>query len=155
MKPIIAAAVSLALLGAAPARAQSMEISPNGSRPSAVGAAEHFTGSVIVDPLFGANDHLPSTGGRVTFAPGARSAWHTHPAGQILIVTSGTGWVQEEGGAKREIEPGDVIWTPPGVKHWHGATATNAMSHLAITNVVGGENVDWMEQVGDEQYLAD
>lgn len=79
--------------------------------------------------MYGANEHLPQTGGLVTFAPGARSAWHTHPGGQILIVASGTGWVQEEGGAKREIKPGDVIWTPPGMKHWHGATATTSMSH--------------------------
>ena len=154
MKPIIAAAISLALVGAAPAYAQAMEISPNGSRPSAKGAAEYFTGSVIVDPLFGANDNMHSTGGHVTFEPGARSAWHTHPAGQILIVTSGTGWVQEEGGEKREIKPGDVIWTPPGVKHWHGATATNSMSHIAITNMGGGKNVEWMEHVTDEQYRA-
>ncbi len=152
MKPIIATAVSLAHLGAAPAYAQTMEISPNGSRPAAMGPSEYFTGSAIVDPLFDANEHTRSTGGLVTFAPGARSAWHTHPGGQILIVTSGTGWVQEEGGEKREIRPGDVIWTPPGVKHWHGATATNSMSHIAITNVVEGKNVDWMEQVSDEQY---
>ena len=91
-------------------------------------------------------------GGLVTFTPGARSAWHTHPAGQLLIVTSGTGWVQEEGGAKHEIKPGDVIWTPPGVKHWHGATATNSMSHIAITNVVNGKNVEWLEKVSAEQY---
>jgi quercetin dioxygenase-like cupin family protein len=131
---------------------RSMEIWPNGSRPSAKGAAEYFTGSVVVDPLYAANDGTTSTGGFVTFEPGARSAWHTHPAGQILIVTSGTGWVQEWGGEKLEVKPGDVIWTPPGVKHWHGATATNGMSHIAITNVVDGRNVDWMEQVSDEQY---
>ena len=152
MKPIIAPAVSLALLGAAPAYAQTMEISPNGSRPSTKGAVEYFTGSVIVEPLFAANDNMQSTGGVVTFEPGARSAWHTHPGGQILVVTSGTGWVQEEGGEKREIRPGDVIWTPPGVKHWHGATATNAMSHIAITNVAEGKTVEWMEKVSDEQY---
>ena len=155
MKRIIPAAVSLALIGAAPAYAESMKISPNGSRPSAKGAAEYFTGSVIVDPLFGANENMAASGGHVTFEPGARSAWHTHPAGQILIVTSGTGWVQEEGGGKREIKPGDVIWTPPGVKHWHGATATNSMSHIAITNMVGGKNADWMEKVSDEQYRAE
>ena len=156
MKPIIAAAVALALAlaGPAPAFAQTAEISPNGSRPSAKGAAEYFTGSVIVDPYFGARDGMPSTGGLVTFEPGARSAWHTHPAGQILIVTSGTGWVQEKGGAKREIKPGDVIWTPPGVKHWHGATETNSMSHIAISNMAGGKNVEWLEKVSDEQYRA-
>jgi quercetin dioxygenase-like cupin family protein len=152
MKQIIAGAIALALLGAAPAAAESSVISPNGSRPSAKGAAANFTGDVIVEPLYGTNEHTSSTGGHVIFAPGARSAWHTHPAGQVLIVTSGTGWIQEEGGQKREIKPGDVIWTPPGVKHWHGATATNAMSHIAITNMVGGKNVDWMEHVNDEHY---
>lgn len=152
MRTMIATAISLVLLGAASAFAQSTEISPNGSRESFMGAAENFTGSVIVDLLYGANEHLPQTGGRVTFAPGARSAWHTHPAGQILIVTLGTGWVQEEGGEKHEIKPGDVIWTPPGVKHWHGATTTTSMSHLALTNSLDGENVEWMEQVSDEEY---
>jgi quercetin dioxygenase-like cupin family protein len=153
MKRLIATALSLALVGAAPAFAESTVISPNGSRPSAKGPAQNFTGSVVVDPLYPANDHTSSTGGLVTFEPGARSAWHTHPAGQVLIVTNGTGWVQEEGGAKREIKPGDVIWTPPGVKHWHGATATNGMSHIAITNMVGGKNVEWMEKVTDDRYL--
>src|SRR3954447_15928396 len=152
LKPIIVVVISLALLGAAPAYAQKMEILPNGSRPSSKGAAEYFTGSVIVEPLFGVKGGMQSTGGLVTFEPGARSAWHTHPAGQILIVTSGTGWVQEEGGEKREVKPGDVIWTPPGVKHWHGATATNFMSHIAITNMVGGKNAEWLEKVSDEQY---
>jgi quercetin dioxygenase-like cupin family protein len=107
---------------------------------------------VIVEPLFGAKNSMPATGGLVSFAPGARSAWHTHPAGQMLIVTAGTGWVQEEGGEKREIKPGDVIWTPPGVKHWHGATATTSMSHIAITNIVDGRNVDWLEKVSEDQY---
>ena len=153
MKHLIATAAAFGVLAAAPATAESTQISPNGSRPSAKGSAQYFTGSVIVDPLYAANDSTSSSGGLVTFEPGARSAWHTHPAGQVLIVTSGTGWVQEEGGQKREIKPGDVIWTPPGVKHWHGATAANAMSHIAITNMIGGKNVDWMEKVGDEQYL--
>ena len=146
------AAVSLVVLGAAAGHAQSMNISPNGSRPSVVGATEYFTGPVIVEPMFNANDNMPAAVGHVSFEPGARSAWHTHPNGQILIVTSGTGWVQEEGGEKREIKPSDVIWTPPGVKHWHGATATNSMSHIAITAMVDGRNVDWMEKVSDEQY---
>src|SRR5918994_3091467 len=154
MKHLIATAMALGMFAAAPARAESTQISANGSRPSAKGAAQYFTGAVIVDPLYAANDSTSSTGGLVTFEPGARSAWHTHPAGQVLIVTFGTGWVQEDGGQKREIKPGDVIWTPPGVKHWHGATATNSMSHIAITNVVEGKNVDWMEQVSDKQYRA-
>lgn len=152
MKAVIAAGITLALLGAAPAFAQNMEITPNGSRASVKGAAESFTGSVVVTPLFEATPQTRTTGGHVTFEPGARSAWHTHPAGQILIVTSGVGWVQEWNGEKREIKPGDVVWTPPGVKHWHGATATNGMSHIAIQEVVDGRNVDWMEQVSDEQY---
>jgi quercetin dioxygenase-like cupin family protein len=150
MKPLRVIAISLVLLGAAPV--QQMEISPNGSRPAASAPAEYFTGFVIVEPLFGAKDSMPATGGLVTFAPGARSAWHTHPAGQILIVTAGTGWVQQEGGEKHEIKPGDVIWTPPGVKHWHGATATTTVSHIAITNMVDGRNVDWLEQVSEDQY---
>src|SRR4051794_19515319 len=154
MKHPIATAVALAALAATPAGAESTQISQNGSRPSAKGSAQYFTGSAIVDPLYAANDSTSSSGGLITFEPGARSAWHTHPAGQVLIVTSGTGWVQEEGGQKREIKPGDVIWTPPGVKHWHGATATNSMSHIAISNMAGGKNVDWMEQVSDEQYRS-
>ena len=150
---MFATGISLVLLGMAPANAQGADISPNGSRESFIGAAENFTGTVIVDLLYGANEHLPQTGGGVTFAPGSRSAWHTHPAGQILIVTSGTGWVQEEGGEKREIQPGDVIWTPPGVKHWHGATETSSMSHIALTNQRDGEGVEWMEHVTDEEYV--
>jgi quercetin dioxygenase-like cupin family protein len=152
MNRVRATTVSLALLAAAPAAAESMVVSQNGARPSAKGPAEYFNGSVTVDPYYAANQHTSSSGALVTFEPGARSAWHTHPAGQYLIVTSGTGWVQEEGGAKREIRPGDVIWTPPGVKHWHGATESNAMSHIAITNVADGKNVVWMEKVSDEQY---
>ena len=152
MRQFIGAVIGAVLLGVIPAAAESTVISPNGSRSSAKGATANFTGDVIVEPLYGANEQTSSTGGHVIFAPGARAAWHTHPAGQILIVTSGTGWLQEEGGQKREIKPGDVIWTPPGVKHWHGATAANSMSHIAITNMVGGKNVDWMEQVSDEQY---
>jgi quercetin dioxygenase-like cupin family protein len=141
------------LLGATafPAHADEMKFFPNGSRPSAKGPEAVFTGTVRVDPQLAAPDS-PLSAGHVSFEPGARSAWHTHPAGQLLIVTSGTGWIQEVGGQKREIKPGDVIWTPPGVKHWHGATQTNGMSHYAIQESVGGKNVDWMEKVSDEQY---
>ena len=131
-----------------------IEIKPNGSRPSAKGPAHNFTGSVVIDPLFDASAHTHATGGLVTFEPGARTAWHTHPAGQTLIVTSGTGWVQESGGERRQIQPGDVIWIPPNVKHWHGATTTNRMSHIAITNMVDGRNVDWLEQVSDLEYAG-
>ena len=152
MKCLAATALSLTFLTMVPAHAESTQISPNGSRPSAKGAPQNFTGSVIVDPLYAANESTSSTGGLVTFEPGARSAWHTHPAGQVLIVTFGTGWIKEEGSQKREIKPGDVIWTPPGVKHWHGATATNGMSHIAVSNMANGKNVDWLELVTDEQY---
>ena len=133
---------------------QRIEIKPNGSRPSGRGPAHNFTGSVVIDPLFDASEHTHATGGLVTFEPGARTAWHTHPAGQTLIVTSGTGWVQESGGERRQIQPGDVIWIPPNVKHWHGATTTNRMSHIAITNMVDGSNVDWLEQVSDVEYAG-
>lgn len=102
--------------------------------------------------MFAASKHINASGGLVEFTPGARSNWHTHPAGQTLIVTSGTGWVQQEGGEKIEIKPGDVIWTPPGVKHWHGATSKNSMIHIAVTPSVDGKNVDWLEPVTDAQY---
>lgn len=146
-------AILASLLTSATAYAESMEIMSPGSRPSSKGPEANFTGSVTIDPLYAANENTGNVGGLVTFAPGARSAWHTHPAGQILIVTAGTGWVQEDGGEKRQIRPGDVIWTPPGVKHWHGATDKNAMSHIAVTNVKDGNNVHWMEKVSDEQFL--
>ncbi|MGH7587163.1 MAG: (R)-mandelonitrile lyase [Gemmatimonadota bacterium] len=152
MKQLMAFAIWLAFLAAAPVSAQSIEITPNGSRPSTRGTAQYFTGSVVIDPLFSATDYTRATGAQVTFEPGARTAWHTHPAGQTLIVTSGTGWVQEWGGERREIKPGDMIWTPPGVKHWHGATATNGMSHIAIQEMTDGEVVEWMERVSSEQY---
>lgn len=133
-------------------RQPSMVINRNGSQPSAKGPAQYFTGAVRVDMLFQPQAPSRASGGLVTFEPGARSAWHTHPLGQVLVVTAGTGWVQQEGGAKQEIRPGDVIWTPPGVKHWHGATATNGMAHIAITEALDGKNVDWLEKVSDEEY---
>ena len=131
---------------------QEMVITRAGSQPSSKGPAQMFTGSVRVDPLFGA--HAPSTmsGAAVTFEPGARSAWHTHPAGQVLVVTTGVGRVQQAGGPVQEIRPGDVIWTPPGVKHWHGAARATAMTHLALQESVDGKNVEWMEKVSNEQY---
>jgi 4-carboxymuconolactone decarboxylase len=131
---------------------QMMTITRSGSQPSRQGPAEYFTGAARIDPLFQAQDSSHTSAAYVTFEPGARSAWHTHPLGQILIVTAGTGWVQQEGGEKQEIKPGDVIWTPPGVKHWHGATATNGMTHIAIQGAVDGKNVEWMEKVSEEQY---
>jgi quercetin dioxygenase-like cupin family protein len=122
------------------------------SQSSSKGSAEYFTGAVRVDPLFAPKDSAPFAGGYVTFEPGARSNWHTHPAGQHLIVTSGVGWTQEWGGPVVEVHEGDVIWCPPGVKHWHGATPTSAMTHIALTGTVGGKNVEWMEKVTDAQY---
>jgi len=133
-------------------RNATMDIKRNGSRPSGKGPEAWFTGTVRVDPLFGVGDPVRISGGQVTFEPGARTMWHTHPLGQTLIVTSGLGWAQCEGGPIEEIRPGDVIWFPPGEKHWHGATATTAMTHIAITESLNGKNVDWMEKVSDEQY---
>jgi quercetin dioxygenase-like cupin family protein len=134
------------------ARNATMQIMRNGSRPSAKGPTEYFTGAVRVDPMFQAGDPARVSGGHVTFEPGARSAWHTHPLGQTLIVTSGLGWAQAEGGPIEEIRPGDVICFPPGLKHWHGAAPTTAMTHIAITEFQNGKNVDWLEKVSDEQY---
>jgi quercetin dioxygenase-like cupin family protein len=131
-----------------------MEIKPNGSQPSVKGSAENFTGQVRIDPLFEAPEPARATGALVTFEPGARTAWHTHPLGQTLIVVSGCGWTQCWGGPKVEIRAGDVIWCPPGHKHWHGATSTTAMSHIAIQEALDGKAVDWLEHVTDEQYQA-
>jgi len=129
-----------------------MAITRNGSQRSNKGPDQYFTGSVRVDPLFQPTEPSRVSGAYVTFEPGARSAWHAHPLGQTLVVTAGTGWVQQEGGDKQEIKRGDVIWTPPGVKHWHGATATTGMTHIAIQESLDGKNVEWMEKVGEEQY---
>jgi quercetin dioxygenase-like cupin family protein len=129
-----------------------MDIKRNGSQPSAKGPADWFTGAVRVEALFDRADPARVTGAWVTFEPGARTAWHTHPLGQTLIVTSGLGWVQRAGGPVEEIRPGDVVWFPPGEKHWHGASATVAMSHIAIQEKLNGSPVDWLEKVTDEQY---
>ena len=129
-----------------------MEIKRSGSRASAKGPADWFTGTVRIDPLFQAPEPARSAGNSVTFEPGARTAWHTHPLGQILIVTFGCGWVQREGGPVEEIHPGDVVCFSPGEKHWHGAMPTTAMSHIAIQEALNGKAVDWMEHVSDEQY---
>lgn len=129
-----------------------MEIHRAGSRASAKGPGEWFTGAVRVDPLFQAGAPARVAGASVTFEPGARTAWHTHPVGQTLIVTDGVGRVQVAGGAIEEIRPGDVVWFPPGVKHWHGAAPTTAMTHIAIQEALDGRVVEWMEHVTDEQY---
>src|SRR5438067_1920602 len=131
-----------------------MEVKRSGSQPSAKGPEEYFTGSVRIDTPFQASAPARVAGAIVTFEPGARTAWHTHPLGQTLIVTSGCGWVQSEGGPKVEIRPGDVVWCPPNEKHWHGATPTTAMTHIAIVENLDGKTVEWMEKVSDEQYLA-
>ena len=128
-----------------------MDIQRAGSRPSGKGPAEWFTGAVRVDPLFEAPDPGRVRGASVTFEPGARTAWHTHPLGQNLIVTAGLGWVRRWGGPLEEIRPGDVVWFPPGEKHRHGATATTAMTHIALQEALDGKTVDWMEKVTDEQ----
>lgn len=129
-----------------------MDIRRSGAQPSAKGSADWFTGTVRLDLLFSPPEPARVNGALVTFEPGARTAWHTHPLGQTLLVTSGLGWIQHEGGPIEEIRPGDVVWFPPGEKHWHGATATTAMSHIAIQEKLDGKNVDWMEHVSDEQY---
>ena len=131
-----------------------MEIKRKGSQASSKGLAEYFTGNVQVDPLFQPNEHTHAAGASVTFEPGARSAWHTHLLGQTLIVTAGRGRVQNWGGQIEEILPGDVVWCPPGEKHWHGATPTTAMTHISIVEQVDGKSAEWMEHVSDEQYQA-
>ena len=131
-----------------------MEIKQAGSQASAKGPADWFTGDVRIDHLFQAPAPARVAGASVTFEPGARTAWHIHPLGQTLIVTAGRGWVQREGGPVEEIRPGDVVWFPPGEKHWHGATSTTGMTHIAIQESLDGKAVDWMEHVTDEQYQA-
>ena len=129
-----------------------MDIKRAGTQPSARGPEEWFTGTVRIDPLFQANDPARVAGAAVTFEPGARTAWHTHPLGQTLIVTAGFGRAQREGGPVEEIRPGDVVWFGPGEKHWHGAAPATAMTHIAIQEALNGKVVDWMEKVTDAQY---
>ena len=129
-----------------------MKIIRVGSQPSTKGPSDWFTGTVRLEPLFQTNEPARAAGASVTFEPGARTAWHTHPLGQALIVTAGAGWVQKEGGPIEEIHPGDVVWFPPGLKHWHGATPTTAMTHIAIQESLNGKVVEWLEKVSDQQY---
>lgn len=172
MKVLAGALISLSLFASAESQARtgaaqadtppavsaqdshSIRITRSGSQQPGKGPAGDFTGSVQVDPLFSAHDPSRVSGGKVTFEPGARSAWHTHPLGQILIVTEGTGWIQQWGGPIEEIRKDDVIWIPAGVKHWHGATPATAMTHVAIQEKKDGKVVDWMAKVSDEQYQA-
>jgi quercetin dioxygenase-like cupin family protein len=150
----VATIVSVAALSAATGAAQQIEITRNGARATIRGPEQAYTGAAIANVLFSATADSALTAVEVTFEPGAHTAWHNHPAGQYLVVTSGVGWVQQRGGRKREIRPGDVVWTPPGVAHWHGATPTLAMSHLAIWQFVDGSGGELMEHVSDEDYLA-
>lgn len=131
-----------------------MEIKRSGSQPSARGTEDWFSGTVRIDPLFPVREPARTAGNAVTFEPGARTAWHTHPLGQVLIVVSGCGRVQREGGSIEEIRPGDVVWFEPGEKHWHGAAPTTALTHIAIQETLDGKAVDWMEKVTDAQYGA-
>ena len=172
MKLFAAPVMSLLLLALAPAYAnqaiaasgsgapkvassedsQTIRITRSGSQPSAKGSVEYFTGAVRIDSRFQQSDPARVGGGIVTFEPGARTAWHTHPLGQTLIVTAGAGLIQQWGGPIQEMKQGDIVWIPPGVKHWHGATATTGMTHIAIAEKLVGKTSDWMEQVSDEQY---
>jgi quercetin dioxygenase-like cupin family protein len=150
---LCAAALQAAVAGAAePKAADGQRIARVGSQASIAGPAETFTGRARIDPQWPAGDDIHASGAMVTFEPGARSAWHTHPAGQRLMVVSGVGLTQEWGKPVQEIRPGDVVWCPPGVKHWHGAAPTTAMTHLAVSGTKDGKNVEWMEKVSDAQY---
>lgn len=138
---------------AAEANQNSQTIIRVGSQPSYKAPSEHFIGNARVDPLFPANDSTHFSAAYVTFEAGAHTAWHTHPTGQRLIVTAGVGWIQEWGGPIVEVHAGDVIWFPPGIKHWHGASPTTAMTHIALTGVLDDKSVEWLEQVSDDQYF--
>ena len=131
-----------------------MEITRNGDQPSIEGPGDWFTGRVRIDHLFQASPPARAAGASVTFEPGARTAWHTHPLGQMLIITSGLGWVQQEGGAVEEVRPGDIVRIPAGEKHWHGATPTKAMTHIAIQEELDGKMVEWLEHVTEEEYVV-
>ena len=153
-KTLLGIAVCAATPFAQAGEAAAQQIARAGAQAAVAGPAENFTGRVRVDPLFPATDEIQASGAYVTFEPGARSAWHTHPAGQRLVVVSGVGLTQEWGKPVQEIRPGDVVVCPVGVKHWHGAAPTTAMTHLAVSGVLDGKTVEWMEQVTDEQYNA-
>lgn len=158
MKTILTSIIPLSLAVSISSQAsqteptQSQTIIQNGAQASMKGPEAYFTGTPRIDPLFPVSESTNVSGAYVTFAPGERSAWHTHPAGQTLIVTAGKGWTQVWNGPIEEINPGDVVICPPGVKHWHGATPTTAMTHLTITGDKDGKNVEWLEKVSDEQY---
>jgi quercetin dioxygenase-like cupin family protein len=148
----LSAAASAAAQAAGGGASGAITVSPASARPAAPGSADYITGGVRVQPLFPVNEPARASGGSVTFEPGARTAWHTHPLGQVLIVTAGSGWVQLWGARRQDIRQGDVVWIPPGLKHWHGATAGTGMTHTAIQEQFDGRGVDWMEPVTDQQY---
>ena len=152
MKRFIATALATCALATSAAFAQTQEISENGSRDATIGSPDYFTGTALIEPIYSNSEPFFGSAAIVTFLPGARSNWHEHPAGQRRVVIDGKGWVQEEGGEKQTIEPGDVVWCPPGVKHWHGATDTTRMSHYAIQQFNDAETVIWGEAVSDAQY---
>ncbi len=154
MNRLIAPLIAFSLMSAESQAASEIRITSNGSQPSVKGGAETFTGTVRVDGLF--KGELPARigGVTVTFEPGARTAWHTHPLGQTLIVTAGVGYVQQEGGPRQEIRPGDIVWIPPNTRHWHGATASNGMAHIAIAEAEQGKTVTWAEKVSEAQYAG-
>ncbi|WP_175857433.1 cupin domain-containing protein [Burkholderia anthina] len=155
MQYVLAAAAAAASIASPAGMADdSIEIRHSSEVPVIAGQHENFSGHAGIRPLLAPNDSTRANVGLVDFAPGARTTWHTHPAGQLLIVTAGMGWIRESGTARRVIEAGDVVWIPAGVKHWHGATDTTSMSHVALTYVVDGKNVDWLEPVPDAQYRS-
>ena len=155
MKNVFIGATAAFVVGMGSAAAQ-QTISPAAERPATIGSPDYFTGEAIVEPMFDASEFRNVSAAMVTFQPGARSAWHTHPTGQTLVVVSGTGWTQIDGGEKQVITAGDVVWCPPDVRHWHGATDVNAMSHIAVTGVHDESGaVNWLEHVTDEQYAGD
>ncbi|MCC9620315.1 cupin domain-containing protein [Thalassospira sp. MA62] len=151
-KPLMIASALVLCASGAMAQEQHLEITKNGTNAGMMGSPDLFTGDVYVEMVFENKEPFAVNSGKVTFMPGARSNWHTHPAGQMLIVTEGTGWVQEEGHEKQIMQPGDVVWCPPGVKHWHGATDTTSVTHYAVQQFEDGKNVDWMEPVTDAQF---
>ncbi|MGE8613308.1 MAG: cupin domain-containing protein [Achromobacter veterisilvae] len=153
-KNLIAAGASIVMMGASSAHAQGIQIAPAGTTPTVLGPARNFSGHVAVDIKSAGGSGKHGSVGMVDFAPGARTAWHTHPVGQLLIVTDGQGWVQEDGQPRREIKAGDAVWIEAGVKHWHGAAQANGMRHLAIAYMKDGKSADWKELVSDEQYNA-
>ena len=151
----LASLTLLGMLSGASAVAADQQIVRAGEQASVAGPADYFTGRVRVDPLTAANASINTSTAYVTFEPGARSAWHTHPAGQYLVVTAGVGRTQQWGKPVQELRAGDVLWCPPGVKHWHGAAPSTAMTHIAVTGTANGKNVNWLERVSDEQYHAE